>query len=72
VKKLCERKFEDGDYVYLVEWVTHGGDDDENTWEPRSGLLLSVPKLVQEYDDRCPYVRTVEHRVVDEGGGVQD
>lgn len=48
VAKLVNKKKQGNRIYYLVKWV--GYPDDQNTWEPRSKLIVDVPHLVNQYE----------------------
>ena len=48
VSKLIESKMINGEPHILVKWK--GYKAEHNSWEPRSSLMLDVPKLIRKFD----------------------
>lgn len=50
VEQLLDRKKIKNRIMFLVKWKNYAHKD--NTWEPRSSLIMQVPKLVIEYESQ--------------------
>ena len=72
VRELLDRRSEGTDFVYLVLWVTEDGVGDDNSWEPRSSLLQSIPDMVANYDAKFPFGGSAVGLLGLEDGGVSD
>lgn len=48
VEKILDKKREKGKVYYLVKWK--GFSNKENTFEPRTTLMLDVPDMIKEYE----------------------
>ena len=50
VEKIVKREKDKNKIMYYVKW--QGYDDKDNTWEPRTKLMLDVPGMVRDFDKR--------------------
>lgn len=52
VEKILDKKKEKGKVYYLVKWK--GFSNKDNTWEPRTNLIIDVPDMIKEYEKSIP------------------
>jgi hypothetical protein len=60
VEKVVGRRKKGRSFEYLVKWF--GYPDEENTWEPRKGLMKHASDAVHDYEDQLQLLTDVRGR----------